>query len=123
MNNFPDNKTFAFSIFDDTDLSTVENIGPLYHLLEEIGIRTTKSVWPLASAEAARFGGSSLQDSEYLAFVLGLKEAGFEIALHNVRNTCSTRGEVQHCPLVSGDDSVESSFLRGTRRGLEILLG
>lgn len=95
MNKFPDNKRFAFSIFDDTDLSTVENVGPIYRLLDEIGIRTTKSVWPLASAEVARFGGSSLQDSEYLTFVLGLKEAGFEIALHNVRNTCSTRGEVE----------------------------
>jgi len=95
MNNFPDNRRFAFSIFDDTDLSTVENFGPIYRLLDEIGIRTTKSVWPLASAEVARFGGSSLQDSEYLTFVLGLKEAGFEIALHNVRNTCSTRGEIE----------------------------
>jgi len=95
MNNFPDNRRFAFSIFDDTDLSTVENVGPIYRLLDEIGIRTTKSVWPLASAEVARFGGSSLQDSEYLTFVLGLKEAGFEIALHNVRNTCSTRGEIE----------------------------
>lgn len=95
MNNFPDNRRFAFSVFDDTDLSTVENVGPLYRLLDELGIHTTKSVWPLASAEAARFGGSSLQDSEYLNFVLGLKKAGFEIALHNVRNTCSTRDEVE----------------------------
>ncbi|MCU1220587.1 MAG: uncharacterized protein JWN42_1784 [Candidatus Angelobacter sp.] len=95
MHDFPDNKTFAFSIFDDTDLSTVENVGPVYRLLDEIGIRTTKSVWPLASTEAARLGGSSLQDFEYLTFVLGLKKAGFEVGLHNVRNTCSTRDEIE----------------------------
>ncbi len=28
MITFPDNKQFAFTIFDDTDLSTIENIGP-----------------------------------------------------------------------------------------------
>lgn len=95
MNRFPGNKRFAFSIFDDTDLSTVQNVGPVYRLLDEIGIHTTKSVWPLASSSNGRFGGSSLQDADYLAFVLGLKEAGFEIALHNVRNTCSTRGEIE----------------------------
>jgi len=94
MNPFPNNKRFAFSIFDDTDLSTVENVGPVYRLLDEIGIHTTKSVWPLGSSSHGRFGGASLQDADYLAFVLGLKEAGFEIALHNVRNTCSTRSEV-----------------------------
>jgi hypothetical protein len=94
MNLFPNNKRFAFSIFDDTDLGTVDNLRPVYRLLDEIGIYTTKSVWPLASSSDGRFGGASLQDPEYLAFVLGLKESGFEIALHNVRNTCSTRGEV-----------------------------
>lgn len=95
MNPFPGNKRFAFSIFDDTDLSTVENVGPVYRLLDEIRIRTTKSVWPLASSSNGRFGGESLQDPDYFAFVLGLKEAGFEIALHNVRNTCSAREEIR----------------------------
>lgn len=95
VNRFPGNKRFAFSIFDDTDLSTVENVGPVYRLLDEIGIRTTKSVWPLASSSNGRFGGESLQDPGYLAFILALKEAGFEIALHNVRNTCSSREQIQ----------------------------
>jgi hypothetical protein len=39
MNKFPGNKP-----------STVENISPVYHLLAELGMRTTKSVWPLLSA-------------------------------------------------------------------------
>ncbi len=91
MSRFPDNKKFAFTILDDTDLSTVENIGPVYCLLTELGMRTTKTVWPLASVRDGRLGGSSLQDPEYLKFILSLKERGFEIALHNVRNHDSTR--------------------------------
>lgn len=91
MNRFPNNKRFAFTILDDTDLSTVENISPVYRLLAELGMRTTKSVWPLASVRCGRQGGSSLQDPDYLKFILGLKELGFEISLHNVRNHDSTR--------------------------------
>ncbi|MFI5071021.1 MAG: hypothetical protein ACHP8A_09035 [Terriglobales bacterium] len=91
MNRFPNNKKFAFTILDDTDLSTVENISPVYRLLAELGMRTTKSVWPLASVRIGRQGGSSLQDPAYLKFILGLKEQGFEISLHNVRNHDSTR--------------------------------
>jgi hypothetical protein len=91
MHKFPDGRRFAFSIFDDTDLSTIENVGPVYHLLAELGMRTTKSVWPLASVHDGWHGGSSLQEAEYLEFVLSLKELGFEIALHNVRNHDSTR--------------------------------
>jgi hypothetical protein len=91
MHNFPENKRFAFSIFDDTDLSTTGNVGPVYQLLAELGMRTTKSVWPLASVRDGWHGGSSLQETEYLEFVLALKELGFEIALHNVRNHDSTR--------------------------------
>ncbi len=95
MKRFPGNKKFALSIFDDTDLSTVENVGPVYRLLAELGMRTTKSVWPLASSANARLGGASLQEPEYLRFVLDLRDQGFEIALHNVRNAASTHEEIR----------------------------
>src|SRR5262249_4940427 len=95
MSSFPDNKQFAFTVFDDTDLSTVENVAPVYRLLAELGMRTTKSVWPLASVKGARLSGASLQDPDYLEFVQGLKENGFEIGLHNVRNSDSQRGDVE----------------------------
>jgi hypothetical protein len=91
MSRFPQNKKFAFAIYDDTDLSSVETVRPVYKLLEEIGMCTTKSVWPLASVPNGRHGGASLQDSEYLAFILELRDKGFEIALHGVRNHDSTR--------------------------------
>lgn len=95
MNRFPDNKKFAFTVFDDTDESTVENVAPVYRLLSELGFRTTKSVWPLANVPGARFGGSTLQDRDYLRWVLGLQEQGFEVALHNVRNSDSPRDVVE----------------------------
>jgi hypothetical protein len=91
MTRFPNNKKFAFAIHDDTDLSTIENVGPIYQLLAELGMRTTKSVWPLASVPDGWHGGASLQDPDYLAFILGLRDNGFEIALHNVRNYDATR--------------------------------
>ena len=90
MNRFPGNKKFAFAIYDDTDLSTVQNISPVYRLLTEIGMRTTKSVWPLASVPDGWLGGCSLQDPKYREFTLDLRRRGFEIALHNVRNHDST---------------------------------
>lgn len=95
MNSFPDNKKFAFSIFDDTDLSTVENTAPVYRLLTELGIRTTKSVWPLASVSEGKYGGCSLQDPQYLDFVLQLRDTGFEIAMHGARNHHSSRLQVK----------------------------
>jgi glycosyltransferase involved in cell wall biosynthesis len=95
MNRFPNNRKFAFSILDDTDLSTVESVGPVYRLLQDLDMCTTKSVWPLASAPGAKFTGASLQDPQYRDFVLQLKNRGFEIALHNVRNTDSTRTEIE----------------------------
>ncbi len=92
---FPQGKTFAFTVFDDTDNSTVENVGPVYRLLSEVGLRTTKSVWPLGNVSWGRFlWTATLQDSDYLAFVLQLHRQGFEISLHGVCNHDATRDVV-----------------------------
>lgn len=91
MHKFPDGKRFAFTIFDDTDLSTATNIRPVYDLLFTLGMQSTKSVWPLASVSDGWHGGSSLQEPDYLRFICSLRDRGFEIALHNVRNHDSTR--------------------------------
>jgi hypothetical protein len=95
MSRFPGNKAFAFSVFDDTDDSTVENIRPVYSLLRDLGFKTTKSVWPLAAAPGARFGGSTLQQREYLDYILELQRDGYEIGLHNVRSGGAPREVVQ----------------------------
>ena len=34
---WPDGKDFAFTIFDDTDLATLENVPPVYELLGGLG--------------------------------------------------------------------------------------
>jgi hypothetical protein len=90
---FPGNKRFAFTIFDDTDLATVENVGPVYALLARLGMRTTKSVWALAPTQPSRIGGSTLAEPPYLDFVLKLKQQGFEIASHGATSHSSVREE------------------------------
>ena len=95
MSRFPDNKRFAFSVFDDTDFCTLEKIEPVYRLFAELGIHTTKSVWSLPTVASAPIGGVSLQDKAYLNFVLWLQNEGFEIGLHNVQNDDATREVTQ----------------------------
>jgi hypothetical protein len=82
----PDNKRFAFSIFDDTDFGSKERIGPIYRLLRDLGFRTTKSVWPLKGTPGIPNGGATLQDKDYLEYILELQREGFEIGLHSVRD-------------------------------------
>jgi len=91
----PKNKKFAFSIFDDTDKSTFDNINPVYKLLSELKIYTTKSVWVSSSSktEIEANKGQTLNDSDYLAFILDLRNKGFEIGFHGAKGGDSTREE------------------------------
>jgi hypothetical protein len=90
---FPHGKRFAFSVIDDTDVATVDNVLPLYRLLERLEMRTTKTVWPLACPEGSKNFSSSqtLEDPAYLDFVLDLKARGFEIAWHGATMESSRR--------------------------------
>ncbi len=90
---FPGGKKFAFTIIDDTDVGTVENLQPVYRLLEELGLRTTKTVWPMSCPEGSRDFSSSetLEDPQYRDFVVGLQRRGFEIASHGATMESSTR--------------------------------
>jgi hypothetical protein len=90
---WPDGKLFAFSVFDDTDLSSVENVGPVYSLLKDNGIFTTKSVWPIKGQQKPTIGGDTCENPEYLAWVKSLQANGFEIAFHNATFHTSTREE------------------------------
>ena len=90
---WPERKRFAFTIFDDTDLETVANGPGVYAFLTGLGMRVTKSVWVSPPTNAARYGGSSCAEPDYLAWVFELQRAGHEIALHNVASSTSTRGE------------------------------
>jgi len=83
---WPMGKKFAFTIFDDTDHSTVENVGPVYDFLAGLGIMTTKSAWPLAPVKTPKIGGDTLDNPRYREFVLNLQNKGFEIGFHGA--TC-----------------------------------
>jgi hypothetical protein len=82
---WPDGKRFAFSVFDDTDLTVPGNFEAVYDLLGSVGLRTTKSVWPATGADLQPRSpqGSTCDDPEYLETLLQLQRAGFEIAYHN----------------------------------------
>ncbi|MGH7625894.1 MAG: hypothetical protein ACREOJ_11355 [Gemmatimonadaceae bacterium] len=90
---FPDGKRFAFTILDDADVGNVANLSPVYDLLERLGMRTTKTVWPVACPEGSRDYGSSqtLDDADYRRFVLDLARRGFEITWHGATMESSTR--------------------------------
>jgi|SRR6185436_2311428 len=93
MTILPSGKRFAFTVLDDTDDSTLDNVGPLYAMLKDYGLRTTKTVWPLECPEGSRnfFAAETLQDKKYLGFVHELAAAGFEIASHGATMESSRR--------------------------------
>ncbi len=90
---FPDGRRFAFTIIDDTDVGTVENLRPIYVLLRELGMRTTKTVWPVGwdAGWSAFESSQTLADAEYLAFVRELHDCGFEITWHGATMESSRR--------------------------------
>jgi peptidoglycan/xylan/chitin deacetylase (PgdA/CDA1 family) len=94
--NFPLDKRFAFTILDDTDDSTLENVKPVYDALKAHGIRTTKTVWPVDCPEGSRifFAADTLQRKPYLEFVHQLAADGFEVAFHGATMESSRRDRI-----------------------------
>lgn len=92
---WPGGKTFAFSVFDDTDRATTENVGPVYALFEAHGIRTTKSVWPLQGTQPSSLAGDTCEDPAHRRWLLSLKDSGFEIGYHLNSYHSSTREQTQ----------------------------
>lgn len=97
MSRLPGDAQFAFTILDDTDDATVENVSPVYDLLTELGLRTTKTVWPLDCPEGSRlyFAAQTLADPDCLEFVRALLEKGFEAAYHGATMESSTRDRTE----------------------------
>lgn len=87
----PNGKDFAFTIFDDPDFDTVETTAAMYSFLADLGMRTTKAVWPLQGNGTPRVGGITCENERYLELVLDLNRDGFEIAFHNATYHTSTR--------------------------------
>jgi hypothetical protein len=92
---WPDGKEFAFTIVDDTDRATLNSVAPVYGVLEELGFRTTKTVWPLAVKRSSPLSGDTLADAPYRDWVLGLQDRGFEIAMHGATDHSSPRADIR----------------------------
>ncbi len=89
---WPNNKRFAFTIIDDTDGATTDNIKPVYDLLVSLEIKATKTVWVYPPKDM--FKGQCLLDEDYMNFILWLRDKGFEIAFHGAGSGNYTRKEV-----------------------------
>jgi len=89
----PNGARFAFTVMDDTDDATLENVAPIYRLLESLGMRTTKTVWSVSCPEGSpNFAmAETMDDPAYAEFVVDLQRRGFEIAFHNATMESSTR--------------------------------
>lgn len=74
---------FYFSIIDDTDDATYENIKPVYDFLYDKDIFITKTVWvyPVLDKYSS---GDCLERQEYADYIKLLSSRGYEIGLHNV---------------------------------------
>jgi hypothetical protein len=92
---WPDGRPFAFTVFDDTDLATLENVRPVYDLLRDLGFRTTKSVWATGGIGVPRIGGTTCDDPDYRDWTLELQAAGFEIGSHGAAPVTSPREVVE----------------------------
>ena len=88
---WPEGKSFAFTVFDDPDFQSLERGVPVYEFLSDLGYRTTKGVWPgdEECPPADRWG--TCMDPAYLNWALALQERGFEIGWHGAAPRTSSR--------------------------------
>jgi hypothetical protein len=91
---WPGGKRFAFTIFDDPDGQTVEDGKRVYGLLGDLGLHTTRGVWPGAPVRTPNSGGATCADQEYVRHTQALQAAGFEVGYHNHTKHSSTRSEI-----------------------------
>lgn len=95
--NYPEGKDFIFTIFDDTDVATLDYIRPIYDCLSELNIFTTKTVWPLSYQGISDYKGSqTLQDWDYAKYIVDLRDRGFEIGYHGPSMVSMDRVNVKH---------------------------
>lgn len=90
---WPDGKKFAFTVFDDADAHVDREVENLYSFLKDLGMRTTKSVWPNKGTGEPICGGLTCEDPGYLDWVYALRDAGFEIGYHLATYHSSSRAE------------------------------
>ena len=74
---WPNNKKFAFTVFDDTDGANLKDNQLIYQYLDELGFKTTKSVWVVQGNNGSKEEGITCEDNEYLNWLLVLKKKRF----------------------------------------------
>jgi len=92
---WPAGRSFAFTIFDDTDCTFPGNYERVYDLLRDNGLRTTKSVWPLSGSSTPLIPGATCEDPAYLRHLLELQRDGFEIGFHGTTYHSVDRAQIE----------------------------
>jgi hypothetical protein len=92
---WPNGYRFAFTVVDDTDWATLDNVKPVYDLLAGLGMRTTKTTWMFSGNARGHNSGETCEDLPYRDWLLALQSQGFEIALHNAAPSTSDRQATQ----------------------------
>jgi hypothetical protein len=126
---WPEGKQFAFTVFDDTDLETVANVGRVYTFLADHGLRTTKSCWSTrGDPDRGEYPGQTLEDADYRQWLLDLVSRGFDVDWHGATWHGSRREDIvagleryaalfQHYPvLATNHNNVEESMYWGSDR-------
>jgi hypothetical protein len=89
---FPDGKKFAFTILDDAEVAPLETLRPVYNLLGELGVFTTKIVWSFTEERGGAPGSRcTLDDPQYLDFILEIRDKGFEIGWAGASSSSNAR--------------------------------
>ena len=89
---WPHSRKFAFTVFDDPDSQTFAASREVYGLLGDLGILTTKGVWPLpGDPRNASDHGETCGNPAYAAWLREIQEQGFEIGYHNATSHTSRR--------------------------------
>jgi hypothetical protein len=88
---WPDGKSFAFSIIDDTDSATIANVREVYRCLLDHGIRTTKTVWCFDSPADTPLEGDTLDSAAHRDWLRELQDAGVEVGYHGASAAPSAR--------------------------------
>jgi hypothetical protein len=102
---WPDNRAFAFSVFDDPDSQTTAGLQTVYGFLSDAGLRTTIGVWPRPPIRERNSPGQTCGDPKYRKCVEHLASRGFEIGYHNTSPHSSFRNEI-----VDGLDAFSDMF-------------
>lgn len=91
---WPEGKAFAFTIFDDPDAQTYDDGRAVYGLLDSLGFRTTRGVWPGPAVRTPNSGGETCENLPYRRHTRDLQRGGFEVGYHNTTKHSSTRDEI-----------------------------